>query len=89
MKRESERDTDGCGGVSRRKTRRKTDGLTWMWPSEIPHQYAVGRLPAPGPPRAHLPMEGGGAGWPGGATRPQRGVVAAGQRALCLAGFRF
>jgi hypothetical protein len=21
--------------------------------------------------RAHLPMEGGGAGWPGGATRPQ------------------
>jgi hypothetical protein len=34
-------------------------------------------------------MEGGGAGWPGGATRPQRGVVAAGQRALCLAGFPF
>jgi hypothetical protein len=38
---------------------------------------------------AHLPMEGGGAGWPGGVTCPQRGVVAAGQRALCLAGFRF
>jgi hypothetical protein len=83
MKRESGRDTDGCGGVSRRKARRKTDGLTWMWPSEIPHQYAVGRLPAPGPPggapangggrcwvagRGHAPPEGRGCGrWPAGA----------------------
>jgi hypothetical protein len=47
-------------------------------------------LPAPGPPEG-APANGGGrcCGWPGGATRPQRGVVAAGQRALCLAGFRF
>ena len=53
-----------------------------MWPSEIPHQYAVGRLPAPGPPegapangggrcwvagRGHAPPEGGCGRWPAGA----------------------
>jgi hypothetical protein len=63
----------------------KTDGsranrFTNMPLADSPHR---------GHQRAHLPMEGGGAGWPGGATRPQRGVVAADQRVLCLAGFRF
>jgi hypothetical protein len=37
------------------------------------HQYAVGRLPHWGHQGAHLPMEGGGAGWPGGVTRPYMG----------------
>ena len=55
----------------------------------FPTNMPLADSPHRGHQRAHLPMEGGGAGWPGGATRPQRWVVAAGQRALCLAGFRF
>jgi hypothetical protein len=40
---------------------------------------------------AHLPMEGGGAGWPRAGSRAPRGGLwpLARQRALCLAGFRF
>jgi hypothetical protein len=48
-----------------------------MWPPEIPPPICRWPTPRTGATRAHLPMEGGGAGWPGGATHPQRGAVGA------------
>ena len=57
----------------------------------FPTNMPLADSPHRGHQRAHLSMEGGAVlGGRAGPRAPrQRGIVAAGQRALCLAGFRF